>query len=164
MVQLEPDFEDRWPGSSRLASACFINLWVLNGLMQARSNSWTRLEGYASSASFNVLAVLHGAGQPLLPSTIAKRLLVSRPTISGILDSLEHQGLIRRTSHSSDGRMRLVEITARARQRVEASQLRLHRIEKEVFGSLSHEDQADFLRLLAQLQATVPGVRFEGPD
>jgi DNA-binding MarR family transcriptional regulator len=155
MVQLEPDFEDRWPGSSRLASACFINLWVLNGLMQARSNSWTRLEGYA---------VLHGAGQPLLPSTIAKRLLVSRPTISGILDSLEHQGLIRRTSHSSDGRMRLVEITARARQRVEASQLRLHRIEKEVFGSLSHEDQADFLRLLAQLQATVPGVRFEGPD
>jgi DNA-binding MarR family transcriptional regulator len=164
IVQLEPDFEDRWPGSSRLASACFINLWVLNGLMQARSQSWTRLEGYASSAAFNVLTVLYGAGTALLPSTIADRLVVSRPTITGILDSLERRGAIRRTSHPDDGRMRLVEITMQARQQVKASQRRLHRIEKEVMDALSQEDQAEFLRMLGQLQAAVPSVRFKGAE
>jgi DNA-binding MarR family transcriptional regulator len=163
IVQLEPGFEDRWPGSSRLASACFINLWVLHGLIQARSHSWTRLEGYGSSAAFNVLAVLHGAGKPLLPSAIADRLLVSRPTITGILDSLERQGHIHRTSHPGDGRRRLVEITPDARRKVEASQRRLHLVEREAMEALSPEDQAEFLRMLGQLQARVPTVIFEGP-
>jgi DNA-binding MarR family transcriptional regulator len=164
MIQLEPGFEDRWPGSSRLASACFINLWVLHGLMQARSQSWTRLEGYGSSAAFNVLAVLHGAGQPLLPSTIADRLLVSRPTITGILDSLERQGHIRRTSHPDDGRKRFVEITSAAHRMVEASQGRLHLVERQLLEALSPEDQAEFLRMLGQLQARVPAVTFDGPE
>jgi len=163
LVQLEPGFEDRWPGSSRLASACFINLWVLHGLIQARSQSWTRLEGYDSSAAFNVLAVLHGAGEPLLPSAIADRLLVSRPTITGVLDSLERQGHIRRTPHPGDGRMRLVEITPAARRRVEASQRRLHLVEREAMQALSPEDQAEFLRMLGQLQARVPTIPFETP-
>src|SRR5258708_30881659 len=75
------------------------------------------------------------------------------PTITGILGSLERRGAIRRTSHLDDGRMRLVEMTMQARQQVEASQRRLHRIEKEVMDALSQEDQAEFLRMLGQLQA-----------
>jgi DNA-binding MarR family transcriptional regulator len=160
MVRLDDDFEARWPGSDRLASACVINLWVLHGLMQARSQSWTRLEGYASSAAFNVLTVLHGAGEPLLPSTIADRLLVSRPTITGILDSLERQGHVRRRMHPGDGRMRLVEITPAARRKIAASEHRLHLVERAIMAGLSPQDQAEFLRMLGQLQATVPTVEF----
>jgi DNA-binding MarR family transcriptional regulator len=162
-VELEEDFEDRWPSSSRLASTCFVNLWVLNGLLQARSQAWTRLEGYASSAAFNVLTVLQAAGRPLLPSTIADRLLVSRPTVTGILDSLERQGHVRRLPHPGDGRMRLVEITPRTRRQVEASRRRLHVIEREVMEALSPEDQREFLRMLGQLQAKVPRAKLSGP-
>ena len=164
MVQLEPDFEARWPGSSELASACFVNLWVLLGLLEARSQAWARLEGYPSSAAFNVLTVLYGAGEPLPPSAIADRLLVTRATITGILDSLERQGHVRRTPHPDDGRMRLVEITPAARRRVEASQRRLHVTEREVMEALSPADQAELLRMLGPLQATVRLVDFEPPS
>jgi len=154
-VQLEPDFEARWPGASRLATSCFVNLWVLQGRLEYRSDQWVRREGYASSAAFNVLTVLQGANEPLLPSQIADRLLVSRPTITGILDLLERQGQIRRTAHPSDGRMRLVAITQDAAARVEASMGRLHLLERRILEALTLRDQATLLRILGGLQEAV---------
>ena len=154
-VQLEADFEARWPGASRLATSCFVNLWILQGRLEYRSDQWVKREGFASSAAFNVLTVLQGATEPLLPSQIAERLLVSRPTITGILDSLERPGEIRRTAHPSDGRMRLVTITREARARVEASMGRLHVLERRMLETLTSSDQATLLRILGSLQEAV---------
>ncbi|MHB8512121.1 MAG: MarR family winged helix-turn-helix transcriptional regulator [Actinomycetota bacterium] len=154
-VRLEPGFEERWPGSSRLATGCFVNFWVLRGLIEAYSQSWTQREGYASSAAFNVLTVLHGAQEPLLPSVIAERLLVTRPTITGILDSLEREGYIRRTSHPNDGRKTLIEIAPAARRKIESSRRKLHVIERQVMEALSRAEQREFLRMIGQLQASV---------
>jgi DNA-binding MarR family transcriptional regulator len=154
-VQLEPDFEARWPGASRLATSCFVNLWVLQGRLEYRSDQWVKREGYASSAAFNVLTVLQGATEPMLPSQIAERLLVSRPTITGILDSLERQGQIRRTAHPSDGRMRLVRITREAGARVEASMGRLHVLERRILEALTSTEQSTLLRILGSLQQAV---------
>jgi DNA-binding MarR family transcriptional regulator len=154
-VQLEPDFEAKWPGGSRLATSCFVNLWVLQGRLEHRSDQWVRREGYASSAAFNVLTVLQGANEALLPSEIAERLLVSRPTITGILDSLERQGQIRRMAHPSDGRMRHVTIMPEAGARVEASVGRLHVLERRILEALTPTDQATLLRILGSLQEAV---------
>lgn len=154
-IELEADFERRWPGSNRLASACAVNLFLLNSLLDVNARRWAQREGYASSASFNVLTVLHGAAEPLLPSQIAERMLVSRATISGILDSLERDGRIVRLAHAGDGRMRLVQITPAARRQVERSMARLHLLERRIMSELPARDQAAFLRYVGSLQETV---------
>ena len=161
LVELEPDFEERWPGSNRLASACAINLWVLNNILQVNARQWARRGGYATVAAFNVLTVLHGATEPLLPSQIAERMMVTRATITGILDSLERDGSVVRVAHPDDGRAQLVKITPRARRKVARAMERLHVIERRFMEGLTPHEQTLFLRMLGSLQETVARVGAE---
>lgn len=79
----------------------------------------------------------------------------------GILDSLEREGRIVRIAHPDDGRMRLVQITPRARHHVERAMARLHMLERRFMGGLTTREQALFLRLLGKLQRTVDRVGAE---
>lgn len=62
-------------------------------------------------ASYNVLNVLHRAGRPLCPSTIGQLLLVTRGTMTGLIDSLERREYVIRIPHPEDGRMTLIAVT-----------------------------------------------------
>jgi DNA-binding MarR family transcriptional regulator len=62
-------------------------------------------------ASFNVLNVLQRAGRPLCPSTIGQLLLVTRGTMTGLIDSLERREYVIRIPHPEDGRMTLIAVT-----------------------------------------------------
>src|SRR4051794_32330341 len=112
MVRVPPGIEQEFPGSSALATECFLNIGMLAGGVKAAVQQLIQAHGLPSMAAFNVLTVLEGARPPLSPSTIAERMMVSRPTITGLLDSLERRHLVKRASHKGDGRMRMVTITA----------------------------------------------------
>ena len=47
------------------------------------------------------------------PSELGDRLIVTRSTVTGVLDSLERRGLVRRSPHPTDRRSVVVEITAK---------------------------------------------------
>src|SRR6185503_8444501 len=83
IVRLEPGFEAEWAGASRLATECVLNLGVLGEQMAAFGEALARRHGVPSRAAFNVLAILAGAEGPLPPSTIAERMVVSRPALTG---------------------------------------------------------------------------------
>jgi DNA-binding MarR family transcriptional regulator len=112
--------------------------------------------GIPSRTAFNILTILDGADEPLPPSMIAARMVVSRPTITGILGSLERRGLIRRLPHPEDQRMVLIAITAEGAARVAHLLPELHRIEKRWMGCLSEAEQRALLRMLAKLQTNAP--------
>jgi MarR family transcriptional regulator, organic hydroperoxide resistance regulator len=61
-----------------------------------------------------VLAVVEGAGEPLEPSVIAERLVVTTGSMTSLLDNLENRGLVRRRPHPSDRRKLLIDITPEA--------------------------------------------------
>ena len=64
-----------------------------------------------SHAGFNVLMILHLAGRPLSQREIGERWLVTRGAVTGLVDSLEAAGLVRRQPHPEDRRVSLVELT-----------------------------------------------------
>ncbi len=151
-VQMGDAFETEWPGASRLATECVLNLWVLASQIEAASQPSVRDAGLGSMASFNVLTILHGAGEPLPPSVISERMMVTRGTMTGILDTLERRGLIRVTGHPADGRMRLVEITPPAFDKVIAYRKRVHAAERRLLAALPKTRQAGLLKAIARLQ------------
>jgi DNA-binding MarR family transcriptional regulator len=55
-----------------------------------------------------VLGILKDAGRPCPPNYISERLIVSRATVTGVLDTLVKRGLVRREPHPTDRRMVLV--------------------------------------------------------
>jgi len=70
-----------------------------------------------SQGRFTVLCLLNRNPEtPLCPADLADRAGVTRATMTGLLQGLEGEGLLKRTSSSDDKRMFFVELTAKGRR------------------------------------------------
>jgi len=156
-VRVEEDFENEFPGASALATECFLNLAHLGTAMLASLNRLLSGYGIPSYTGFNAMAVLAGAGGPVPPSVVTDRMIVTRPTVTGILRTLEQRGLVNRTAHGSDRRMHLVGLTVKGRDSVRRVLPEVHRFENELFGVL---DEGQLQTLLVMLDAVLE--RLEG--
>src|SRR6476620_1162992 len=110
-VQVPPAFDDEFPDASRRATETFLNIGLLVGGVRSAVEALVAEERLPSMAAFNALSVLGGDPAPLRPSVIADRMMVTRATITGVLDSLESRGLISRVVGTDDGRSREVALT-----------------------------------------------------
>jgi DNA-binding MarR family transcriptional regulator len=160
-ITVEAGFEETWPDAAVSATECVLNVYVLAGMIERASHAWVREQGLPSLAAMNVLTILHGADGPLQPHEISARMMVTRGTLTGILDTLERGGLVRRSAHGDDGRRRLVTMTRRGRRRVEELRPHLHRAERHLVGELSNDERATLLDLLARMQQAASTLTFD---
>ena len=154
--RVEPEFETTYPGASRLATECVLNTGYIADRFGAYVEALVRRRGIPSMAAFNALEVVRGAGEPLPPSVIAERMVLSRGTMTSILDSLERRGLIRRVRHERDRRMRRVIVTDEGARRALAVLPELHAAEQRWLACLTPNQQRMLLRLVAILEAHLP--------
>ncbi len=153
-VQIAPDFEARYPNASARATECAMNLVFTADLLVKRIASL--LQPFdLSPASGLVLSIVADAESPLPPHKIAARLIISRATVTGLLDSLERRGYVQRRPHHSDRRMLLVEVTDTGRQVANAFRPIVHHQQKLWLGVLSDEEQRQLLHSLQQVQASL---------
>ena len=145
-------FEEEFPGASRSATECSVNLaraaTLFLGELQRRRRPYADL----SVAAFQVLAIVEGEGAPLPPSVVAERMLTTTGTMTSLLDTLVRRGLVRREAHPDDRRMVLVDITDAGRAVVDVILPVTHRITQLVFEMFSEADRERFIRLLGRLQ------------
>ncbi len=100
-------------------------------------------------------------GLPL--SELGQRLLIQPPSVTGVVDRLERQGLVKRSASQDDRRVRYVRLTPKARALV-AEVLRHHAGQiRLLFAGLGSAEMGDLLKLLARLEAhlqtLVPGAK-----
>jgi MarR family transcriptional regulator, 2-MHQ and catechol-resistance regulon repressor len=147
------DFEDEYPGASALATECFANLFQTGDLLMELHNRQSREDYQLSPSARQVLAVVEGAGQPLEPSVIAERVLITTGTMTSVLDTLEKRGLIQRMPHPDDRRKLLVDITPDAQAILDELLPSFHAREHDVISSaLSAREQRSLLHLIAKVQ------------
>lgn len=106
-LRVETDHARRYPGANKLATEAVINLIRTSSFLVAELDRVFRRYGI-TGAGFNVLMILRGAHAPLSPFEIGERRLVTRGTVTGLLDTLEKQELVRRRPHPEDRRMLLI--------------------------------------------------------
>jgi DNA-binding MarR family transcriptional regulator len=153
-VQIPPDFEERYPNSSASATECAMNLVFTADLIVKRIAGL--LQPFdLSPGSGLVLSILADSDSPLPPHTIAERLITSRATVTGLLDSLERRGYVQRRPHLSDRRMLLVELTETGRQVANAFRPIVHQQQKVWLEVLSAQEQQQLVDTLERLQATL---------
>lgn len=151
-IRMEADLARRYPGADKLATECVVNLIRTQGLLAAELNGRFRRFGLTGS-TFNVLMILDGAPEPLSPHQLGERLLVTRGTVTGLLDTLQRQGLIRRIPHPDDRRMLLIELTETGRTLL-GTVWRMHfPAQTEMVSVLSDTEKETLVRLLGKLQA-----------
>ena len=100
------------------ASALDVSaMFVVQDVFRAAAALRTRLESGALAAegltwsSFTMLFCLWVWG-PAETRELAERMGVTRPTVSGVTDTLERRGLVARRGHAGDARLRTVALTA----------------------------------------------------
>lgn len=151
LVRVHGDFEKEFPRASALATECFLNLGHVAVSMLSELDRLLSGFGVPSYTSFNALTVVAGAGEPIPPSVVAKRMVVTRPTVTGILNILERLELVTRSAHGSDGRMRLVSLTDAGRDLVQHVLPEVHRFEEELFSALDATQQSALLESLSAI-------------
>jgi len=151
-IHVADDFEQEYPGSSRLASECLINMGVTWSTAEPVFNRLLAVYSLTGTG-FNVLEILRGAALPLQPSAIAAHMLITRGGMTKALDVLEKLGYVRRMPHPSDRRMLLVEITDTGTRVMNELLVRLHACEREWFDMLTPQEQQTFIELMGRVQA-----------
>jgi DNA-binding MarR family transcriptional regulator len=110
-----------------------------------------------SPSAFNVLmALMNTPDQVLEPCQLAERLLVSRPSVTGLLDTLQSKGLVIRRPHNEDGRRVLVELTDAACDLLESHFPVHYRKQQEIFGELTAEELTELVCLLRKVRGAMP--------
>lgn len=150
-LRVSPDFATTYPDASASATECAMNLARTGDLVLGRvALALQPLD--VSPAGGLVLGILKDAGRPCPPSYISERLIVSRATVTGVLDTLVKRGLVRREPHPTDRRMVLVHLTKSGARMADKVRNTVHRAEAEWMGSLSEPERARLTELLGKLQ------------
>ena len=101
-----------------------------------------------SSAQLNCLLALHENG-PLSPSQIAKMIMVNSSTVTGIIDRLEHKGLVKRMRISTDRRIITVDLTKNGKVLAENAP---PPIQQKLFDGLSKTPEKELKKIADYLQ------------
>lgn len=110
-----------------------------------------------SPSGFNVLMALNNTPeQTLEPCQLAERLLVSRPSMTGLLDTLQAKGLVRREPHGVDRRRVHVVLTAEGRALLEAHFPTHYRSQNALLEDLSGDEVETLVTLLRRIGGAVP--------
>jgi DNA-binding MarR family transcriptional regulator len=86
---------------------------------------------------------------------LALRMGVSRPTVSGVTDTLERRGLVERRTHPEDGRLRTVALTVAGESTFEELFPRFNAEESQACAGLGAEQRAQLAGLLRTLVTTL---------
>jgi DNA-binding MarR family transcriptional regulator len=139
-------------------SACEAYLYLLRAGDEAYRQSETFFNLHdLSSGRFTLLMLLYDkvAGEPLpqTPADLADKAGVTRATITGLVDTLERDGLVRREHDSGDRRMMLVHLTEKGRSALEGILPEHFRRMAALMAPLSEHERKTLVRLLNKVAA-----------
>lgn len=154
LIQMAPDFSKRYPGASPKATETAMNLVRTSELLVKRIADLVQAFDLTPSSGL-VLGILADREEPLPPNKIAERLIISRASVTSLIDSLERRGYVRRAPHSTDRRMLLIELTDTGRQVAHDFRLLVHQNQKEWLAVLTEQEQNQLIDTLHRIQTAL---------
>jgi DNA-binding MarR family transcriptional regulator len=136
-----------------------VHLHVLNRALEARAYEAVVAAGFGdiTPAQARLLARVGEGGTRLVE--LADRALVTKQTAGHLVDQLERAGYVERTPDPTDGRARLVRLTARAHRAVPVADAEVRRVLTEWSKVLGPEPADAFADALARLAEVVDPFR-----
>jgi DNA-binding MarR family transcriptional regulator len=153
-IELPPDFDERFPGAAAKATEAAMNLARAGDLLVKRIAELVQPFDLSPSSAL-MLSILADSETPLVPSEIADHLILTRASVTSLLDSLEGNGYVRRTPHPTDRRMLLIEITEQGRQIANDFRQVVHRNQKAWMATLSDGELDELTDMLQRLQVAL---------
>lgn len=152
-IRMPDDFYDQTPDANVLATEAVMNTIRTADMLFDRIGRLLRPLG-VSAAGGLALGQLRDHG-PMSPSELGERLIVTRATVTGVVDSLQRRGFARRSPNPADRRSLLIGITHEGL--LVAQQLRtlIHRHEREWMAVLSEAELRAYIDVLHRIHESL---------
>ncbi len=147
------DFHDQTPDANVLATEAVMNTIRTADMAFERIGRQLRPLN-VSAAGGLVLGQLRDHG-PMSPSELGDRLIVTRATVTGLLDSLERRGFVRRSANAADRRSLVVEITPTGLEVIQQVRTIIHGSETTWMSALSDAELRTYIDLLHRIQDSI---------
>lgn len=152
-IRMPDDFYDQTPDANIRATEAVMNTIRTADLLFDQIGRLLRPLN-VSAAGGLVLGILRDRG-PMAPSELGERLIVTRATVTGLIDSLERRSFVRRSPNPADRRSLLVEITPAGLAVVQELRTLVHRQERDWMSVLSDDELRAYIELLHRIQDSV---------
>jgi DNA-binding MarR family transcriptional regulator len=154
LIEAARDFPDLDPSASEVFLHLLRTGDELGGVREAHLRS-----NQTSPGRFTVLMLMlrkdGGCGQVKTPAGLAGMAGVTRATMTGLIDTLERDGLVKRKPHGEDRRMMTVSLTARGEKTIRALLPAYFRLVAGVMAGLSEAERKTLVRLLGKIQDSI---------
>ena len=144
--RLQSELKKRRPFESPEQEA-MLNILRTNDQFQNRFLRLFREYGLTPS-QYNVLRILRGEAKPMPCLEVADRMIQVVPAITGLLDRLEKQQLVRRQRCTEDRRVVFVEITKKGLGLLASIDEPVVELHRQLIGHLTRTELKELSRLL----------------
>jgi DNA-binding MarR family transcriptional regulator len=152
-IQMPADYLAQTPDANPVATEAVMNTIRTADLVFDRIGRLLRPLG-VSSAGGLVLGVLRDHG-PMTPSELGEHLIVTRATVTGLIDSLERRGYVRRSPHATDRRSLVVELTESGASTLQQVRTIIHGNETAWMSEFTDAELRRYIGFLHRIQDAV---------
>jgi DNA-binding MarR family transcriptional regulator len=146
----------RYPSIDPRAVEAFLVLMRVSSDTLAGVEAWLSQHGM-SQGKFTLLMILNrDPKNGMLPSELAERSGVTRATITGLLDGLEREKLIRREHHAHDRRKAVVHLTPEGQKLLDGIVIGYYEQLARLMKDLSEAEKRTLIDLLVKLNRQLP--------
>jgi DNA-binding MarR family transcriptional regulator len=133
-----------------------LNILRTSDQLQNRFGRLFRQYGLTPS-QYNVLRILRGEGRPMPSQEIAERLIQVVPAMTGLVDRLEKQELVRRERCTRDRRVIFIDLSEKGQKLLAEMDRPVLDLHRELLGHLSTTELAELSRLLEKSREKIAG-------
>jgi DNA-binding MarR family transcriptional regulator len=134
-----------------LNARILVRLWDVAEVLQHRIEAEVDKRTECTLKQFRILHLLETTFENVTPTTLARRLSCSKPTVSELLRGLRSQGWLTRVPEFSDGRSSILRVTDQGRVACELYARALAHAAQPQLASLDVEEKQRLVTILRRL-------------
>ncbi len=144
------------PGAIPLEDQLFVALLKASDSLASQADQLIKANGL-TSAQYNVLRILRGAGPEGLPcNTIAERMISRDPDMTRLLDRMEKRDVISRERQKEDRRVVKARITDEGLKLLKKMDAPIRELHKSQFAHMTSARLKTLMDLLTEVAAHAP--------
>ena len=144
LLSLSRRYDNMKPSATK---ACLLIMRIGSDISQA-FESLLRKDCLSLGRFLSLMLLNRNPETALSPSLLADKVGVTRPTMTGLLDGLVKDKLVKRYSADDDRRKLLVQITAKGRKRLDSILPQYYQLISELLSNLSQDEQETLASLM----------------